>query len=268
MKCAVRDIRPAAAALALLTVLAGCGGSRQPTATTAAVHGCEDVFSPPLVRAVACGGQLSRDFAFSSRDELHQELSRDRRTAKLFLAKPLAPGDRIVLSGLATKQTRLSLVLVDRRGRGQLVDFDGLGLAQGGRSTIVAAGTRLRPRCFILAGGETIQPARTRVRRGYRYVTALRVRRHGPTLDVSFRAVAALADVYELSVEAVKSSEGLYGVGEVEGEAIVARKTVQTQPGTAAKVTLHLRPRARFVFVQPLSRRLIELPALAAIPGR
>jgi hypothetical protein len=249
-----------AAVLALLVVIGVARTTGDDGTSTKGRAGCKDWLSP-LSFAAVCGGRLSRDFNFATRNKSGQLLTSDLSLARLFTAGPLRAGDTVTLSGSATRETRLTLVVVDH-GRTRFVNFDRLGLERGGTATVLVSGERVR----LHAPRAVVAPSASYVARGYREVTALRVRARGRRLLVSFRAPGSAANVYELTAEAIKSHEGLYGEGEVVREAILAHREVQTSPGMIASVRLPRRPGAFAIYVKPLSRVAVVRPALALVP--
>jgi hypothetical protein len=256
-----------AAAIALLIVMGVARTTGTGDKSKGGRSGCEDWFSPLSVAAV-CGGRMSRDFEFATGRKTGQLSTSDGRLARLFTAGPLRAGDRIALSGRATRETRLTVVLVDDDGRARFVNFDRLGLERGGTATLVVPGASSAARARLDAPGGVIAPSASYVARGYRYVTSLRVRTRGRSLVVSFRAAGSAANVYELTDEAIESDEGLYGEGEVERDAILVHREVRTSPGTMAFVRLPRRPGAFAIYVQPLSRTAVVRPAFAFVPQR
>jgi hypothetical protein len=226
--------------------------------------GCEDWLSPLSV-AAACGGRLSRDFKFAAPRKTGQLLTTDLTLARLFTAGPLRPGERITLSGSATRETRLTLAVVDDQGRARFVNFDRLGLDRGGTAMVLVSGA---DRVRLHAPRTVIAPSAINVPYGYRYVTAVRVRVLGRSMLVSFRAAGSAANVYELTDEATKNEEGLYGEGEVVREAILAHREVRTSPGTIASVRLPRRAGAFAIYIKPLSRTAVVRPALALVPQK
>ena len=222
---------------------------------------CEQWFGTAVV-LVVCGGQTSGDFRVSGGEGRGFALLASLGNG-LLRGDVISAGERVLISGRATRSSHLAVLIVDSSGRPSIASFDRLGLESGGRAVLEVRGRSGAPSFRLRKpGGAVVAPTRIGPFSDRRYVAGLRVERRGKRLNVTFVAPARLAEVREIGPE---GAEELWKEGELED--VLVFKTIRTSPGKRVTLSLPAADEAELVFVRPLASSGYVLPAVAKIPS-
>lgn len=239
-------------------LLAIAVGGVTAAASQTASSSCVQALDALSVVAV-CNGSVGSGLRISSLRGRLFEAGPEPNVARL-RGVPLAPGDRIAITG--TADAAAVALDIGPRGTARLVRFTNLGLAHGGRATLTVSG-RSGKKVFRLVrpDGTSVSPTSITTFAGRQYIGPVMVRRTGGKAEMTFTPISATTEVALLSHAA---TENMLEEGELEDPFLVG-KTIKTRPGVATHVTLPLRPLARWAYVKPLAPRLV-LPGLAPLP--
>ena len=248
------------AAVSVLLVGAGASTASSEPQQVTANAGCNRWIDALVVVAV-CNGRLGGDFEIAGGTDRGFATGPEPGLARL-RGRSLRTGDRIVLSGAASEKTVVVAVLVTSSGRARDVLFDDLGLEHGGRVTLTVRGQGGATTVVLRRpDGKVVSAAGGGIETQRRYVGDLVVHANADRVDVRFTAPSTLAEVGLLDAPAV--DELLKG-GELE-DPFLAVTTVATRTGKTAFVRLPMRSRGAFVYVKPLARNQIVMPAIGRV---
>ena len=199
----------AVALLAAVVCIAAGEPYREAARADASAHApdaaCEQWFGTAVV-LVVCGGQTSGDFRVSGGEGRGFALLASLGNG-LLRGDVISAGERVLISGRATRSSHLAVLIVDSSGRPSIASFDRLGLESGGRAVLEVRGRSGAPSFRLRKpGGAVVAPTRIGPFSDRRYVAGLRVERRGKRLNVTFVAPARLAEVREMDLKEQRNS--------------------------------------------------------------